>query len=240
MTNKDTLFKEDKIKRFKFNKEVVNVFDDMISRSIPLYQTIQDQIVALYEQNKFNINSIYDLGCSTGTTLYLLSKSTKKSDSLYGIDYSENMLEKAKEKCTNIKTPINFENIDLNNTSELSLKKPTFVIINLCLQFLNPENRKPLLNHIYKNLPKKGTLVLIEKIKCSNSQIEKIFREEYENLKRLNGYSESEIINKKKALRKVLIPYTLDENILLLKNAGFTYTEIFFKWFNFVGIVAIK
>jgi len=38
----------------------------------------------------------------------------------------------------------------------------------------------------------------------------------------------------------VLIPYRLDENIELLKWAGFRQTEVFFRWYNFCGIIAVK
>ena len=44
----------------------------------------------------------------------------------------------------------------------------------------------------------------------------------------------------KEALENVLIPYRLDENIQLLKNSGFSSVDVFFKWFNWCGIVAIK
>ena len=41
-------------------------------------------------------------------------------------------------------------------------------------------------------------------------------------------------------LENVLIPYKLSENILLLKEAGFAHCEIFFKWYNFSGVIAKK
>jgi tRNA (cmo5U34)-methyltransferase len=37
-----------------------------------------------------------------------------------------------------------------------------------------------------------------------------------------------------------LIPFSLDENIALLREAGFEEIETFFKWFNFTAIVALK
>jgi tRNA (cmo5U34)-methyltransferase len=54
------------------------------------------------------------------------------------------------------------------------------------------------------------------------------------------GYSELEISQKREALENVLIPYRLQENRDLLLKAGFREVEVFFKWYNFAGFVAVK
>jgi tRNA (cmo5U34)-methyltransferase len=38
----------------------------------------------------------------------------------------------------------------------------------------------------------------------------------------------------------VLVPYRPEENIELLKEAGFQTIETFFRWYNFMGFVAVK
>jgi tRNA (cmo5U34)-methyltransferase len=59
-------------------------------------------------------------------------------------------------------------------------------------------------------------------------------------MKRRHHYSELEISQKREALENVLIPYKLSENITLLRDAGFEHCEVFFKWYNFTGIIAKK
>ena len=59
-------------------------------------------------------------------------------------------------------------------------------------------------------------------------------------MKRRDHYSEMEIAQKREALENVLIPYKLSENITMLRNAGFQQFEVFFKWYNFAGIIAKK
>ena len=49
-----------------------------------------------------------------------------------------------------------------------------------------------------------------------------------------------EISQKREALENVLIPYKLNENILMLREAGFDHVETFFKWYNFSGFIAVK
>ena len=38
----------------------------------------------------------------------------------------------------------------------------------------------------------------------------------------------------------MLIPFSLEENMALLKNVGFSGAEVLFKWVNFGSIIAIK
>ena len=59
-------------------------------------------------------------------------------------------------------------------------------------------------------------------------------------MKRRNGYSEMEISQKREALENVLIPYRLEENKELLRGAGFRHVDVFFKWYNFCGMIALK
>ena len=52
--------------------------------------------------------------------------------------------------------------------------------------------------------------------------------------------TDTEIIDKNVSLRGVQKCLTVEENIQLLKEVGFNKIDIFYKNFNFVGIVAIK
>jgi tRNA (cmo5U34)-methyltransferase len=86
--------------------------------------------------------------------------------------------------------------------------------------------------------PRNGALILIEKV------LEKtpfqLFIKYYYEFKKRNGYSEMEISQKREALENVLIPYRLKENLEMLEHAGFQCVDVFFKWYNFAGIVAVK
>ena len=72
------------------------------------------------------------------------------------------------------------------------------------------------------------------------SLLNRLFIERYYDLKRKNGYSDLEIAQKREALENVLVPYQLDENLQLLRDVGFSATDVFFKWYNFCGIIAVK
>jgi len=83
-------------------------------------------------------------------------------------------------------------------------------------------------------------LILIEKVTSDNLKFDKTFIEFHHAHKKAQGYSQLEIARKREALENVLTPWTVGENINLLMEAGFASTELFFKWNNFAGFVALK
>ena len=66
----------------------------------------------------------------------------------------------------------------------------------------------------------------------------RLFIQHYHEFKERNGYSRLEIAQKREALENVLIPYRVAENRELLARCGFGQFDVFFKWYNFCGMVA--
>ena len=54
---------------FKFSSKVAGVFDDMVNRSVPYYEEMQRMVAELAADHAEPGSVIYDLGCSTGTTM---------------------------------------------------------------------------------------------------------------------------------------------------------------------------
>ena len=82
--------------------------------------------------------------------------------------------------------------------------------------------------------------ILVEKVLGEDSLFNRLFIKYYYDLKRRNGYSDLEIAQKREALENVLVPYKLLENREMLIRAGFRYCDVFFKWYNFTGLIAVK
>lgn len=225
---------------FKFNKEVVTVFDDMVVRSVPFYIEMHRMIGELTKDFAVKNTNVYDLGCSTGTTLMNLDKNLPKDIHFVGVDNSDEMLKscEANLKAAGVTRKVNFQNQDLN--SDIQLTNPSVVIFCLTLQFLRPLNREKIIKKIYSSLPENGAVILIEKILTEHSICNRLFIEHYYSFKKRNGYNETEIAKKRESLENVLVPYKLSENEELLRSSGFRFTEVFFKWYNFAGLIAIK
>lgn len=225
---------------FEFGEKTAEVFDDMLERSIPLYKELQRMIGEVASEFASDGTNIYDLGCSTGITLQTLINAIDKDVKFVGVDYSQAMLDKCTEKLAKNGSLGKCELIcnDLNNG--VIIENASVVVLNLVLQFIRPLYREFLIKNIYKGLKENGCVILVEKVLGNDSMFNRAFIKFYYNMKKRDGYSEMEIAQKREALENVLIPYRLEENIGLLKNNNFSYIDVFYKWYNFCGIIAVK
>lgn len=239
---KDTLFLDPgrRTGSFDFDEAVAEVFDDMLERSVPFYLEIQSMIADLVDRLAPDRGLIYDLGCSTGTTLALIDgRLRERRFELVGVDSSPSMLVRADEHLRKLAVRnYHLHEHDLN--VPFPMQRADAVIMNLVLQFIRPENRGRLVGHVNKCLSDKGCLLLVEKVAVEDETTEQVFTECYHAFKKRNLYSDMEIARKREALENTLIPYTVEQNIELLSDCGFERVEIFFKWFNFCGFVATK
>ncbi len=225
---------------FKFGTKVVNVFDDMVNRSVPFYGEMQRMIAELAADRAQQGTYVYDLGCSTGTTMIGMNTLVAENIEFVGVDDSPEMLEKCDSKLKEAGFTRGYKlvNADLNQT--VKIDNASVVVLCLTLQFVRPIYRERLIKTIYDGLNKDGVLILIEKILAEESSFNRDFIKYYYDMKRRNHYSEMEISQKREALENVLVPYKLSEDNLLLREAGFAHVELFFKWYNFAGLIAVK
>lgn len=225
---------------FKFGDNVVKVFDDMVTRSVPFYVEFQRMITEMAADFAVEGTSVYDLGCSTGTTLININQVVSPNVKFVGIDDSPEMLEKCRKNFEKSGFTRDYELRATDLNKGLRIDNASLVIMCLTLQFIRPLYRERLVNDIYRQLNDNGCLILVEKVLGEDSLFNRLFIKYYYDMKRRNNYSEMEISQKREALENVLIPYKLEENRELLKTIGFRYVEVFFKWYNFCGIVAVK
>lgn len=241
---RDEVFKSklSKVSEFEFNEAVASVFDDMVERSIPNYHEIH-KIIGDLCRRAYKSGKIYDLGCSTGTTLRLIGEVFRKMDrevpQMIGIDNSDPMLEKARIKLEShgLANKVELLNKDLN---KIELDPCGMVIMNYTLQFLPMEERLGLVKKVYDSLDEGGIFVLAEKIICHDESVDQLLIDLYYDFKRRNGYSEMEISQKREALENVLMPVTPTDQISMLKEAGFNKCEMIFRWYNFCCYLGVK
>jgi len=228
---------------FEFNAEVADVFDDMLERSIPFYAEQQAMIRGLGKTLWVPATTVYDLGCSTATTLVGLGRELPDSARLVGYDNSWPMLERARKKVDEhrLQERVELRHGDLNGPlSALSLHHAGVVTVCWTLQFVRPLQRDNLIRWIYESLVDDGVLIVTEKILTNSGHMSRFFIDLYHDFKRQHGYADAEITRKREALENVLIPYRLDENVELFRRNGFELVETFFQWFNFAGFLCVK
>ncbi|MEN8140283.1 MAG: carboxy-S-adenosyl-L-methionine synthase CmoA [Thermodesulfobacteriota bacterium] len=225
---------------FTFNDKVAEVFDDMLHRSVPNYEQVIKMSAGLLDQFLAEGDLIYDLGCSTGHNLVALASQLRHRQLRFiGLDNSEAMIAKARLKAEMYgkEGSVTFQLADITSTE---LQPCGAILLNYTLQFLRPLTRAALLAKIFASLRPGGILIMAEKVISRHPGLNSAFIDLYHDFKRQQGYSELEIARKREALENVLIPFSIQENLELLRDTGFSGCESFCQWFNFVGLVALK
>ncbi|RMG39153.1 MAG: methyltransferase domain-containing protein [Candidatus Dadabacteria bacterium] len=231
---------------FRFGQRVARVFDDMAVRSIPLYNEVQRLSAALALKYYIPETHIYDLGCSTGTTIVALQDAfrdqaagKKNIPPIVGIDCSAAMVSAAKTKVSALKYNRNIS-VEHKSIENVKFKRSSVVILNYTLQFLPLNKRADILKKIADSVVSGGILILSEKTAEQDALKENLFTELYYDFKLKNGYTLCEIEEKKKALEGVLIPLSEKQNSELAEAAGFTPVLKVLRGLNFVTFVGFK
>ena len=232
----DNVFNKEIEKQFEFDKEVADVFDDMIDRSVPFYKENLHLSINILKNYLNDNDKVLDLGSSTGTFLINLAKFNPTLN-LIGIDNSSAMIQKAQKKAKAFGVNITFIESDF---LDYNFNKNKLISANYTIQFIRPIKREKLISKIYNSLEDNGIFIMSEKLISEDKKLNKILIDEYYEYKKQKGYSEYEIAKKREALENVLIPYSELENREMLKNAGFKHIEVIFRWCNFATFIAFK
>lgn len=225
---------------FKFDSRTAGVFDDMVGRSVPFYDEIQRMTTELAADFAVPGTNLYDLGCATGTTLAALEAVVDPGVRFVGIDNSAQMLEKARNKLEALPSRRERALVVGDLHDELNIENASVVILTLTLQFVRPLHRERVIQSIADGTNQQGALILVEKLTENDTLFNRLFIKYYYDMKRRHGYSDLEISQKREALENVLIPYHLEENEALVRRCGFTKFQVWFRWYNFCGMIAVK
>ena len=235
---------EGEVKPFEFNEKVAHVFDDMAERSIPWYKEVQRMVTTLGMTFFKPGTRIYDLGCSTGTTMALFAEAFRErcieDYRIIGIDNSDAMCREAREKIEKLELASEKISVYCDDLENREIENASVVVMNYTLQFIDPLAREELIGRIYRGLNHNGVLLVSDKTLQSHTDASRIFMDNYYHMKRQNGYSEMEISRKREALENVLIPYKIEEEKELFYECGFESVDIFFTWFNFSSFICMK
>ena len=218
--------------KWEFNEEVAQCFDKHVRQSVFMYEEFHNSIINM---SKFFIEdntNILDVGTSTGE---LLMKLPYNPTCRYiGIDTEKGMINKAQEK---LEDKYELQVGDILNYNIVNCSLITMVLV---LQFIKNKDKESALQNIYNSLNEGGAFIFVDKIKTPVLDIHDMYNDLYYDFKRENGLTDTEIIDKNVSLRGVQKCLTVEENIQLIKNVGFKNLDIFLKYNNFVGIIALK
>ncbi|WP_444933454.1 carboxy-S-adenosyl-L-methionine synthase CmoA [Microbulbifer sp. JTAC008] len=225
---------------FEFDRQVVQVFPDMIKRSVPGYTTIVAMIGTLAERYAQAGSRCYDLGSSLcAATLAMRHRIPAADCEIIAVDNSQAMVDQARTvlEADSGEVPVQ---LICDNLQNVAIENASVVVLNFTLQFIPVEEREEILKKIHDGLRPGGILIISEKVDFADKAHNELMIELHHSFKAANGYSALEIAQKRSALENVLIPETLDTHRTRLKNVGFTSVDVWFQCFNFASLIAIK
>lgn len=223
---------------FTFDAKVAHVFDDMVRRSVPGYQSMIEMLglmSRIYSQDKSNY---YDLGASTGAAAIALGVNNPyPHNRIIAIDNSSEMSKKCQE---NLEGKISNFAVICADIKDIKIENASIVILNLTLQFIDPAQRQALIDKIYQGLNPGGALIVSEKIHFNNPQQQAQMTQLHLDFKRANGYSELEIAAKRQSIENVLITDSKQQHFERFEKAGFSQSHCHFQCLNFASFLAVK
>ncbi len=225
------------VRAFEFNQTVANVFQDMISRSVPGYALLL-HMIGLYADIFIQPGSrIFDLGCSLGeASLVIADRAADVACDIVAVDNSAAMI----EKCQQLQVSTHGIEWRCEDIWQTQISNASMVVLNLTLQFLPPAERPALLRKIFEGLNPGGILVLSEKVVFEDVTENARMVQLHQGFKKTMGYSDLEISQKRNALENVLIPDSEQQHLQRLEEAGFAEIYQCFRSFNFISYLAIK
>ena len=210
--------------QFSFNEAVVDVFPDMIQRSVPGYGTVVRMTGVLTEQYAKEGTHVYDLGCSLGESIRAAELAIgDRACQLVGVDNSP-------------RSKIMWH---LSDITQMEFKTASVVIMNFTLQFIPINERLELLKQIRSSMVPGGLLILSEKLTMPDTEMNELMVNLHHDFKRSQGYSGLEIAQKRDAIDNVLIPETAEVHRARLTEAGFSRSSVWFQCLNFASFIAI-
>jgi len=231
-------------KPFRFNDAVAKVFPDMLRRSIPGYAATIEAIGSLAARYVQQDTNCYDLGCSLGAaTIAMRQGISKPGCKIVAVDTAPAMTSRCRaivaedDRQFSPSTAVDIVEADIR---DIEISNASMVVLNYTLQFLAMQDRDTLMRSIYSGLNNGGLLVLSEKVVDENDEMEELLVDLHHEHKRRNNYSALEVSRKRAALENVLVPETVTAHRDRLRNAGFSNSAVWLRYFNFVSIVAIR
>ena len=233
----------EQVSDFTFNEAVAGVFDDMVSRSVPFYGEMQRMIVRARAPTFATEGSnIYDLGCSTGTTLSLLHQVLPvDAHIVVGIDNSAEMLDRCRQKLaeTDLDKVIELRLGDLD--AGIEIENASVVLMVLTLMFVRPLNREKLMRRISRRhgrerMPASGREGARRRLAVQSPVHRALLR-----VQAPHGLQRARDLAEARGARERADPVSRSRKTgTSCCGAGFREVEVFFKWYNFAGFVAVK
>ena len=241
-STKDRVYadKQAEVHDFVFDEGVANVFADMIARSVPGYEVLNQLLQIVARKFVTEDTCVYDLGCSLGAASLNVAKAVRpRKVKIFAVDSSQAMIRHLVERLEGMDTDSGITPL-CRDVAGLDIQNASLVILNYTLQFIDLARRDVLMAKIYSGLREGAALLLSEKTVHEDTDEEVFMQNLHESYKHAHEYSDLEISQKREALENVLIRDTHAQHLARLHQAGFSRVYVLMKYLNFISYIAVK
>lgn len=255
--------------KWEFNEDVAASFDDMLGRSIPGYRQMRELAFDLGKRFiRSERCNIIDLGASRGESVSAFIESKDLSDAQFFLtEVSQPMIDQINERWSQrsnvhacnfdlrkkhdeirkaIRQPITFMGAEpwTIQDEQMSVAKAaystTLVQAILTLIFVPINFRQAILKGVHDGLAPGGAFIMVEKVLGDSAEMQDLMVDAYHEHKNRHGYRWEDIERKRASLEGVQVPLRHEENVAMLRSAGFRNVDTFWRHLNFVGYICIK
>ena len=213
--------------------ENMNDFFDNRADTYENHMLVDLQLAGFYEEiaNCFHTNesnkNLLDLGCGTGLELERLFIKIPNL-SVTGVDLSQKMLNKLKVKYSNRKMKLVCSSYFDMDFGECCFD---YALSTYSLHHFSEDDKAGLYKKVYMSL-RDGGIFVEGDYTCDTMEQQLFYIAENERLRKESGITDG--------FYHYDIPFTVETQIKLLKNAGFDYVQLVKKWENTSIIVSRK
>lgn len=221
--------------------EVAHGFLDERSLALPFRAEQLGVLLRLLRHAQTPISRVLDLGCGDGVILEAVLEAFPEATGV-GVDFSEPMLERAKQRFEGFGSRVELVPGDLGNSAWRETVRGPFdaVVSGFAIHHLPDDRKRALYSEVYEHLRPGGVFVNCEHVASPTSQIEAIFdqanAEHLCNQRRSRG----EDVTFEQVHREYLTRPDRAANILAsvevqvdwLREIGFEHADCFWKWFE--------
>jgi tRNA (cmo5U34)-methyltransferase len=225
---------------WRFDEEVTRVFEDMIQRSVPLYDEMRRSVLAVGAEFVSPGSTIVDYGSARGGAIAPFIRRLRGQGRFICVEKSEPMVRALRDRFARERAAgsVEIRHGDIRDSCPDVRADLTLSV--LTLQFLPVEHRRHVLREIYDRTAPGGAFILVEKVLGADHGIDELMVRRHHEHKMRNGYSREAVERRALSLDGVLRPLTAQRNVKLLRRAGFRRVDCFWRWMNFAAWLAVK
>jgi|GEM_PF-7128028 len=216
-------------------------YDAFISEINPAYKNMQDACidVLLYTHPDCKLMSVLELGVGTGMLAFkILSKFSVKKYT--GYEISDNLMSLAKSRLSLFVCNINLSKRDFRGIKFINSFDA--VVSTMTFHYLSNTDKKIVLKNVYDSLKHRGIFIIGDRIISGYPFLKDVFA------KRMTAAWDKTTKNWKTSTRKTHNtvadskeePWFLEDQLLWLKEAGFSEVACIWQDFNYCVFYGIK